>query len=135
MSVALRGATRPREEPRSKRALLVVLLLILSTGPCGCYVRGPGALPIAVLGTAVVTAAVVSAARPPPPRVVYVPEPRRGYAWQPGYWTREDNEWVWVDGQWVELPPGYAWSPTHWEQVPDGSWQLVPGRWVAAPAP
>jgi hypothetical protein len=84
-----------------------------------------------VAETAIVTAVVVSATRPPPPRVVYVPEPRAGYAWQPGYWTLDNGQWVWVEGQWIPLQPGYAWSPAHWEQAPDGSWKLLPGRWVA----
>ncbi|MGZ6123792.1 MAG: YXWGXW repeat-containing protein [Myxococcales bacterium] len=38
-------------------------------------------------GTAILTAAIVSAAQPPAPRVVYAPPPRPGYTWQPGYWT------------------------------------------------
>jgi YXWGXW repeat-containing protein len=105
--------------------------LALSLGATDCYWRGAG-FPLAVASTAIVTAAIVSAAQPPPPRVVYVPEPRPGYAWQPGYWTRQDDQWVWVEGQWVALQPGYAWSPTHWEQTPDGEWRLVSGHWVAA---
>jgi YXWGXW repeat-containing protein len=110
-------------------------LLLLVTWACSaCMVRGPGLFP-AIVGTAIVTAAVVSATQPPPARVVYVPEPRPGYAWQPGYWTLEDQGWVWIDGRWIALQPGYAWSPVHWEQDPDGSYRLVPGRWVPAPTP
>jgi hypothetical protein len=109
-----------------------VLVLVLSSG---CFVRGgPGLFP-AILGTAIVTAAVVSAVQPPPPRVVVVPEPRAGYVWQPGYWTLQGEEWVWVDGQWLAIQPGYAWSSTHWESQPDGSWKLVPGQWVPAAPP
>lgn len=100
----------------------------------GCF-RGAGLLAAAVVGTAIVTAAVVSATPPPPARVVYVPEPRQGYAWQPGYWTVQNNQWVWVDGHWVALQHGYNWAPTHWEQSPDGSWRLVPGQWVPVGAP
>lgn len=114
------------------RALGIVGMALLST-TVGCYWRGPGAFPLALAETALVTAIVVSAVQPPPPRVVYVPEPRPGYAWQPGYWTRHDDQWIWVEGQWIALQPGYAWSPAHWEQMPDGTWQLVPGHWVAAP--
>jgi hypothetical protein len=85
--------------------------------------------------TAILTAIIVSATPPPPPRVVFVPEARPGYAWQPGYWTLQDGQWAWVDGSWLPLRDGYTWTPTHWEQVQDGSWQLVPGRWAAAQAP
>jgi hypothetical protein len=113
-----------------RRPLFVLLALTTSA----CFVRGAGLLP-AIVGTAIVTAAVVSATQPPPPRVVYVPEPRAGYVWAPGYWTKDRDEWVWVDGQWVTVQPGYAWSPAHWEEAPDGSWRLMPGQWVAEPSP
>jgi hypothetical protein len=110
------------------------LLVLLALSTSACFVRGAGLFP-AIVGTAIVTAAIVSATRPPPPRVVYVPEARAGYVWAPGYWTKEGDEWVWVDGQWVAVQPGYAWSPAHWEEAPDGSWRLIPGQWVAEPAP
>jgi hypothetical protein len=111
------------------RTLAATAGLVASTALApGCYVRGH---PLAsILGTAVITAAIVSSIRPPPPRVIYVPEPRPGYEWQPGYWTQENGDWVWVDGRWVQLPPHYRWTPTHWEEAPDGTWHLIPGRWV-----
>lgn len=108
------------------------ILLLLAVASSACFGRG-GGLFAAILGTAIVTAAVVSATEPPPPHVMYLPETRPGYAWQAGYWTREDDQWVWIDGQWVTLQPGYAWSPTHWEQEPEGSWRLRRGQWVPAP--
>lgn len=106
-------------------------LLVLALSTTACFGRGGGALFAAVATTAIVTAVIVSSRPPPPPRVVYVPDPRPGYVWQPGYWTLQDQQWVWVDGQWLEVEPGATWSPTHWEQQPDGNWRLVPGRWVA----
>jgi len=127
------GGTGPAPTRRGRLRGLAVVLLGLSTTSVGCYWRGPGAFPLALAETALVTAVIVSAVQPPPPRVVFVPEPRPGYTWQPGYWTRQDDQWVWVEGQWIGLQPGYAWSATHWEQVPDGSWRLVPGHWVAVP--
>jgi hypothetical protein len=111
----------------------VILFAVASFACTACFGRGGGLL-FAVLGTAIVTAAVVSASEPPPPRVVYIPDPRPGYAWEAGYWTLQDSEWVWVDGKWVALPPGYAWSATHWEHDPNGSWRLIPGQWVPAPS-
>ncbi len=118
---------------RSSSRLVPVAFLVpaLSMAGTGCYFRGAGALPFAIASTALFTAAVVSAAQPPPPRVVYVPVERPGYTWQPGYWTLQDNNWVWVEGQWIALYPGYAWSTTRWQEMPDGSWQLVQGHWVA----
>jgi hypothetical protein len=116
------------------RALrLIPFLALLSLASSGCYYPAAWvALPIAVASTAIVTAAIISASAPPPPRVVYVPVSRPGYAWQPGYWVLDGGRWVWVDGRWVSIPPGYAWSPTHWQQRPDGDWQLVPGTLVPA---
>jgi hypothetical protein len=110
------------------------LILTLALTASGCYPRGAG-LFAAVAGTAIVTAAIVSAMPPPPPRVVYVPEPRPGYVWQTGYWMLQGQEWVWIDGQWLPLQPGYRWSPTHWEAQPDGTWKLFPGQWVPESPP
>jgi hypothetical protein len=85
--------------------------------------------------TAIVTAAIVSSRPPPPPQVVYPPESRPGYSWQPGYWTIVDDEWVWVDGRWIRDYAGYRWDPAHWIQDSGGRWRLVPGAWVPADAP
>ena len=115
-----------RPTARVRAGSIGTLLLALSLASSGCF-RGAG---LAFFGGAIAAAAIISATAPPPPRVVYVPAPRPGYAWQPGYWTRDDGDWVWVEGQWIADQPGWAWSPAHWEQNPDGQWQLIPGRWV-----
>jgi hypothetical protein len=96
----------------------------------GCF-RGGGRLFAAAAGGALVTAAVISATRPPPPRVVYVPESRPGYRWQPGYWMRDDERWIWVEGRWIADYPGYRWVPTHWVEDPDRQWRLEQGHWMA----
>ena len=115
------------------RTFGIYSLILLSTTGC---VRGPLGLFAALVGTAVVTAAVVSASQPPPPRVVYVPEQRPGYSWQAGFWFRDRDQWVWIEGRWIPTQPGYQWSPTHWERSPDGTWRLVPGQWLpSAPPP
>ncbi len=121
------------------RRSIVLALTILSSA---CFARGGPGLFFAIADTALITAVIVSATEPPPPRVVFVPEPRAGYAWQPGYWTLQEGNWAWVDGGWVALQPGYLWAPAHWEHAPDGTWHLVPGQWVpqaqqvpAPPAP
>jgi WXXGXW repeat (2 copies) len=105
-----------------------VMTALAVTAP-GCF-RGEGRLLGAMAGTAIVTAAIVSASQPPPPRVAYAPAPRPGYTWQPGYWSLEDREWVWIEGRWVSHYRGYAWVPAHWQQDPDGYWRLEPGYWV-----
>jgi hypothetical protein len=121
----------PDIKPRRASALIAATLSGLLLLP-GCFSRH-GHLrgdPLGWFVAGVVATAIVSAMAPPAPRVVIVPEPRPGYEWQPGYWTRESGDWAWVDGRWVELPPHYRYAPTHWEQAPDGTWQLIPGRWV-----
>jgi hypothetical protein len=107
----------------------IPLALILAVATSGC-VRGGAGLFAAVAATAIVTAAIVSTRPPPPPRVIIVPEARPGYAYQPGYWVLQGEEWTWVDGQWVPDRQGYAWSPAHWESQPDGTWRFSPGQWV-----
>jgi hypothetical protein len=117
-----------------KKAAALGLLVALPLG--GCVPArgggGVGGLLFAIAGTAIVTAAIVSSQPPPPPRVVYAPEPRQGYSWQPGYWIRQEGRWSWVEGRWIALPPGYIWSPAHWVAGPDHTWRLVPGQWVPA---
>ena len=95
----------------------------------GCFPHGRFS-GLALFETAVVTAVVVSALAPPPPRVIVVPAERPGYAWQPGYWTRQGDQWIWIDGRWVPAQPHARWVPTHWEQRPDGTWQLEQGYWM-----
>ena len=104
--------------------------LALAPG-CYGYHRG-GEIFAAMAGTAIVTAAIVSASQPPPPRVVYAPPPRPGYSWQPGYWTKEHGDWVWMEGHWVACERDRVWVPSHWERAPDGYWELVPGYWARA---
>jgi YXWGXW repeat-containing protein len=115
--------------PMKKLMRPAAAILALAVAAPGCYRHG-GGLFAAMAGTAIVTAAVVSAAAPPPARVVYVPAPRPGYSWQPGYWTLDDGEWVWVEGRWISHYRGYTWQPAHWERDPDGYWRLVPGYWL-----
>jgi hypothetical protein len=67
--------------------------------------------------------------RPPPPRIVVVPAPRRGYVWAPGHWRWSGRHHVWVDGRWVRERPGWRWVPAHWEER-RGRWHFEPGHWV-----
>jgi hypothetical protein len=109
----------------------VALAAALALLAPGCY-RGAARFWSAM---AIVTTAIVISHPPPPARVVYAPPPRPGYTWQPGYWSLENDDWVWVEGHWVADYPGYRWDPSHWEQDPGGNWRLVPGRWLSAEPP
>ncbi len=67
------------------------LLLALASG---CY--GHGRMLGAIVGTSIVTAAIMNAAQPPPP----------GYAWVPSHWVRDEyGEWYLVRGHWVATAP------------------------------
>ena len=65
---------------------------------------------------------------PPPLRVEYVPAPRVGFVWVPGYWDWRGNRHVWVKGHWEKARPGYRYREPRWEQR-DGRWYLERGRW------
>ena len=104
----------------TREAIVLAVGTLLGTG---CF-HGRGAA-LRLFEAAVVTAAIVTWLPPPAPREVYVPPARPGYSWQPGYWTRDGDDWAWVEGQWIELPPNYDWAPSHWEQGRDGTWQQL----------
>lgn len=67
---------------------------------------------------------------PPAPIVETVPPPPgAGYVWQPGYWSWNGVQWVWVPGTYVVAPyPGAVWVPGHWVSRPVG-WVWVGGGW------
>jgi len=85
----------------------------------GCVVAPPPRHRVAVVEVAV---------RPPEPRVVVVPAPRRGYVWAPGYWRWNGRNHVWVDGRWMRERRGYHWEPAHWEEH-RGRWSFEEGHW------
>lgn len=98
---------------------IALLAALVALGTAGCVVSGPPR------GVAVVDVGV----RPPPPRVVVVPAPRRGYVWAAGFWRWDGHRHVWVDGHWMRARRGWSWAPAHWEER-RGGWHFVPGLWV-----
>ena len=66
---------------------------------------------------------------PPAPRVEYVPAPRHGYAWVPGYWDYRGHRHVWIAGTWVRERPGYRYVGPRWVER-DGGWSMEHGRWA-----
>ena len=76
------------------------------------------------------TGPVVVTSEPPPPRheVVDV-APSAGHVWTPGYWTYQNNRWVWMPGHWEPRPtPTATWVEGHWDRRGDG-WVWTPGQW------
>ena len=65
---------------------------------------------------------------PPPPRHEFVPAPRRGWVWTPGFWQWRGNQHVWRKGVWVRERPGHAYHPHRWVER-DGRWHFERGRW------
>ena len=99
------------------RALLPALLI----ATCGV-----GALALPQTSAAAVGVFVQIA--PPAPRFEYVPPPRYGYVWAPGYWSWRGHRHVWISGTWVKARHGYHYQPYSW--VPrNGGWYLERGRW------
>src|SRR5687767_10669164 len=63
---------------------------------------------------------------PPPVRYeVRPPAPRADLIWQPGYWSYNGRQYVWVEGQYVPARRGYAWREPRWQQQ-SGYWVMVP---------
>ena len=87
---------------------------------------------------ALTLAAVPSSARvgvvvgfaPPAPVVEAVPAPPApGYVWQPGYWSWNGVQYVWVPGVYVVPPYAHAvWVPGSWVRH-GGGWVWGPGHW------
>jgi len=65
---------------------------------------------------------------PPAPRTEFVPAPRHGYVWAPGYWDWRGHRHVWVSGHWVRERPGYVYYGPRWVERGNG-WYMEHGRW------
>ena len=65
---------------------------------------------------------------PPPPRVEYVPAPRVGYVWAPGYWNWNGHKHVWVKGRYLRERHDARWVPDRWDND-NGRWTLRHGYW------
>ena len=68
---------------------------------------------------------------PPPPRVEYIPAPRWGYDWAPGFWELRGHRHVWVAGHWVRHRPGYYYHSPQWVER-DGRWYFEREQWARA---
>jgi len=51
---------------------------------------------------------------PPPVRYEYVPAPRVGLVWVPGYWDRRGHRYVWVGGHWLRHRPAFYHQQARW---------------------
>jgi hypothetical protein len=73
---------------------------------------------------------VVRTPAPPPPRAEYQPPPpNERVAWDPGHWTWNGRDYVWVAGHYIERPNvAMRWEPGHWVQR-GGGWVWVEGGW------
>lgn len=65
---------------------------------------------------------------PPVAPVEYVPAPRVGYVWVPGYYDWRYNRYHWVKGHFVRSRPGHYYAPARWEHR-HGRYYLVRGGW------
>lgn len=80
---------------------------------------------------------------PPPLRYEYVPAPRVGYVWVPGYWDWRYGGYRWVRGHWSRHRAGHFYEPVRWvgyggRYYRQGGWRDadrdgVPNRYDRAP--
>jgi hypothetical protein len=50
--------------------------------------------------------------------------------WVPDHWERQGDQWVWVQGHFVEFPNSdHHWESGHWRKRSPG-WIWVPGHWA-----
>jgi hypothetical protein len=64
---------------------------------------------------------------PPPLRYEYVPAPRVGFVWAPGYWDWRHSRYHWVPGRYVRHRPGYYSEPARWSHRDDRYYYSRPG--------
>jgi hypothetical protein len=65
---------------------------------------------------------------PPVAPVEYVPAPRPGHVWVPGYWDWRYNRHHWVKGHWIRHRPGYRYEPARWVHR-HGRYYYRPAGW------
>jgi hypothetical protein len=65
---------------------------------------------------------------PPVAPVEFVPAPRVGYVWVPGYWDWRFNRYHWVAGHYVRHRPGYYYQPARWVHR-HGRYYYRPAAW------
>jgi hypothetical protein len=111
-------------------AVLPVLVIAFLMGVTGCADQSgsvqrsapPGEQP----GATVVYQTPPS---PQPETRPHAPGPEYAYSWIPGYWTSQQEKWVWAKGTWVPKPaPNVDWIPGLWAKR--GSRYIwIPGYW------
>lgn len=65
---------------------------------------------------------------PPVAPVEYVPAPRLGFVWVPGYWDWRGHHHYWVRGHWVRHRHGYVYEPVRWVHR-DGRYYYYRAGW------
>jgi YXWGXW repeat-containing protein len=95
-----------------------------------------GSLVAATLGLSIPAAArtnvdLVVNFGPPPVQYEYVPAPRAGFVWVPGYWDWRHGRYHWVAGHWLRHRAGYAYVPARWVDY-GGRWHYSRPVWRSA---
>jgi len=70
---------------------------------------------------------------PPTPREERHDARREGFVWVGGRWEwrRREHKWDWLPGRWEREKHGHKWREARWEQHGD-EWVLVDGGWIQA---
>jgi hypothetical protein len=69
---------------------------------------------------------------PPAAPYEYIPAPRAGFVWIPGYWDWRYGRHYWVGGHWARHRPGYAYQPARWVDH-GGRWHYARPYWREYP--
>lgn len=83
---------------------------------------------VTVAQTSAASVGVYVQVPPPVARVEFIPGPRVGYVWAPGYWEWRGHRHVWIGGTWVRARHGYHYRPHRWVER-QGGWYLDRARW------
>ncbi len=108
---------------RFRGSLLGVLLTM------GCAGEG---VPVPRVSTNVEPGPGVTATHPPPAALPeIVPEaPSETARWLDGYWIFRGDNWVWIRGGWIEVPPGVFLVPSRFWIEEGGVLAFCERRWV-----
>ncbi len=124
------------------RSLTLAALALVGLFASGCYVRARPARTVTYSGTVSATAGapaaqgvVVYQAPPPAQATIAVnarpPAPYPNSVWVDGHWEWNGNQYVWMNGYWVQGRVNHVYIQPRWERRGNG-YVYVTGSWRPA---
>ena len=114
--------------PHSHHVSALLAAMIAAGALAGCAQPEPATRVVVTPPPA--TSVVVARPAPPATRVeVQPPAPNARAVWDPGHWSWDGTQYVWISGRYIERPNvAMRWEPGHWMSA-NGSWVWTDGRW------